>query len=40
MIVRFGRQPDFNNSARPRPVSISDTAPLIGSSAPFTQASW
>jgi hypothetical protein len=40
MTVRFGRQPAFSNSARPRPVSISDTAPLTGSSAPFTHASW
>jgi hypothetical protein len=40
MMVRFGRQPVFSNSARPRAVSINDTAPLMGSSAPFTHASW
>ena len=40
MIVRDGRQPVFNNSPRPRAVSISAEAPLIGSSAPITHASW
>jgi hypothetical protein len=39
MIVRDGRQPAFSNSPRPRAVSISAEAPLIGSSAPITHAS-
>jgi hypothetical protein len=38
--VRFGRQPLFISSERPRAVSINATAPLMGSSAPFTHASW
>jgi hypothetical protein len=39
MIVRLGRQPVFSTSDKPRAISISATAPLVGSSAPFTHAS-